>query len=381
MQRAVGISIFLLAAFLFNGIVAINDNVDESCYSCTHDVRGGDSDAQKRVTQKLTASLLGNAADAAAGVALGGPALIVSGGSTDVDRAYQLGIDLVRGCNTATCAPKSDLTIVRVTGTNAYNPSLINLTGVDSVETLIMTKIADANLASVETKIKNSEWIFYAGGNQCDYVTIFKGTKVDTATKFAAARGASVGGTSAGAAILGEYIYDACNSAAGTTSVQALVNPYDSGITFTYGYNNFAFMSKIITDQHFVARDRMGRLLAFMARQIKDGKTAIVWGLAVNEQTSVVIDKNGLGVVVRNDGVFGGNPVPAASANPVAYMVLLDIVPTTCVAGSPLTASGFKVWKLLPGQTFNFATRPTTGFSYTLSVNAGVITSSVGSIY
>jgi cyanophycinase len=376
MSKGLGLVALLALAFV---VRAIDDPVSEECYSCTHH---DDDDEQKRAAQKLTPSLLGNAADASGAVnPLSGPSLIIGGGSTDVDRAYQVGIDLARGCATAGCAPLADLTILRVTGTDAYNPSLINLTGVDSVETLVMTKVADANLASVETKIKQSEWIFYAGGNQCDYVTVFKGTKVDTATKFAAARGATVGGTSAGAAILGEYIYDGCKSSQGTTSAQALANPYDNGISFTYGYNNFTFMSKVITDQHFKARDRMGRLLAFMARQIKDGKTTKVWGVAVNEQTAVVVDKNGVAAVFRNDGIFGGNPVPAASADPVAYVVYLDTAPTTCVAGSPLTASGYKVWKLLPGQSYNLATRPTTGYSYTLSVANGVISSSSGSIY
>lgn len=73
----------------------------------------------------------------------------------------------------------------------------------------------------------------------------------------------------------------------------------------------------------------------------------------------------------------------AVTADPVAYMILLDTAPTKCVAGQPppLTASGYKVWKLLPGQSYNLATRPTTGFSYTLSVAAGVVSSSSGSIY
>ena len=304
--------VFSVFALVIGALVvsAIKDEISEECYTCHHNVSDDD---QKRSIQKLTTTIIGNVADSAINVALSGPVLIIGGGSYDVDRAYQIGIDLERGCNTSNCAPKSDLTILRVTGSDAYNPSLLNLTGVDSVETLVMTKVTDANLASVETKIKNSEWIFYAGGNQCDYVTIFKGTKVDTATKFAAARGATVGGSSAGAAILGEYIYDACKSSTGTTSIQALANPYDASISFTYGYNNFSYMNKVITDQHFVARDRMGRLLSFMTRQIKDGKTISVWGVAVNEQTPVVVNNVGLATVVGNDGIFGGNPVPPAS--------------------------------------------------------------------
>jgi cyanophycinase-like exopeptidase len=44
----------------------------------------------------------------------------------------------------------------------------------------------------------------------------------------------------------------------------------------------------------------------------------------------------------------------------------------TCVAGTPLTYSNYKIWKVAPGGTFNLANRPTTGY-YLRSVNNGVI--------
>ena len=104
--------ITLLIAMIFTCIHAINDKISEECYTCTHNIRDDDDDDdQKRGVQKLTASLLGNAADSAAGATLGKPVLVISGGSTDVDRTYQTSIDLVRGCYTDACASKSDLTI------------------------------------------------------------------------------------------------------------------------------------------------------------------------------------------------------------------------------------------------------------------------------
>jgi cyanophycinase-like exopeptidase len=42
----------------------------------------------------------------------------------------------------------------------------------------------------------------------------------------------------------------------------------------------------------------MGRTLAFLARQIKDGKTASALAIAVNEATSVEVSRNGLATVV-----------------------------------------------------------------------------------
>ena len=75
-------------------------------------------------------------------------------------------------------------------------------------------------------------------------------------------------------------------------------------------------MQDTITDSHFVARDRMGRLLAFLARQIKDGRATSALGVAVNEVTSVVVDRNGLATVM------GAGP---------AYFVLADHLPEVCL--------------------------------------------------
>ena len=58
---------------------------------------------------------------------------------------------------------------------------------------------------------------------------------------------------------------------------EALANPYHRHVTFTYGFFNFANLEDTITDSHFVTRDRMGRTLAFLARQIQDGQAQTAW--------------------------------------------------------------------------------------------------------
>jgi cyanophycinase-like exopeptidase len=324
---------------------------------------------------KTTYYITGDPSDVGNNFTLGGPVLDLGGGGTDVLAAFQQTVDIIRGCGGSLCGNKIDIVILRATGTGAYNNYLYALNGVNSVQTYVLTKLADANNAATETVVKNAEFVFYAGGNQCDYTTFFKGTKMESATRFVYNKGGAVGGTSAGMAIMGEYDYNGCNSASGTTSSQALANPYDTGITFTYNYFNFSFMNLIITDDHYITRDRMGRLLTFMARQIKDGKTSVAWGLAANEETSVVVDKFGLATVVRNDGTTYDADLQQlipASLNPVAYFILADHMPTTCVSGSPLSYSGYKVWKRTYGQTFNLASRPTVP-DYTLNVVAGAL--------
>jgi cyanophycinase len=303
--------------------------------------------AQAKVTRYLT----GNAADVV--VPLAGPVHDFGGGGTDVDAGLQWIIDQVRGCTS--CSTKIDVVILRSTGTDGYNDYIYAMNGVDSVETLVITKAADANTAAVETTIKNAEVVFFAGGDQCDYTTLFKGTKVETAVESVYAKGGGVGGTSAGLAIQGDFTYNACVGS--VTSSQALANPYHRYVTFTYDFFHWNNLQNTITDDHFVTRDRMGRTLAFLARQIKDGKATAPLAIAADEVTSIEVSRTGLATVVGTG---------------TAYFILADHAPETCVAGSPLTYSNYKIWKVPPGGTFNLANRPTTGY-YLRSVNNGVI--------
>jgi cyanophycinase len=303
--------------------------------------------AQAKVTRYLT----GNAADVA--VPLAGPAHDFGGGGTDVDAALQWIIDKVRGCTT--CSTKIDVVILRSSGSNGYNDYIYAMNGVDSVETLVITRASDSNTTAVETTVKNAEVVFFAGGDQCDYVNYFKATRVETAVESVYAKGGGVGGTSAGLAVQGDFTYDGCVSSA--LSSDALANPYHRSVTFTYDFFHWANLQNTITDSHFVTRDRMGRTLAFVARQIKDGKAASALAVAVNEATSVVVDKNGLATVI------GDGP---------AYFVLGDHAPEVCQSGVPLTYSNFKIWKVASGGTFDLRNRPTAGF-YLRSVSNGVI--------
>jgi cyanophycinase len=302
---------------------------------------------------KVTRYLTGNAADVA--VPLAGPAHDLGGGGTDVDAGIQWMVDQVRGCSS--CATKIDVVILRSSGSDGYNDYIFAMNGVDSVETLVVTAAKDANSAAVETTVRNAEVVFFAGGDQCDYVRNFKGTKVETAVESVYARGGGVGGTSAGLAFLGDFVYDACRASA--TSAGALADPYHRSVTFTYDTFHWTHFQSTLTDSHFVTRDRMGRLMAFLARQIQDGKSASPLGVAVNEVTSLEVDRNGLATVV------GDGP---------AYFVLADHAPEVCRSGTPLTYSNFKIWKVATGGTFNLMNRPTSGY-YLRSVTNGVLSS------
>jgi len=287
-----------------------------------------------------------------------GPAYDIGGGGGDVNAAIQWLIDQVRGAS-GVAGPKLDVVVLRCSGSDGYNAPILALNGVNSVESIVGTSAADFNDPSVASAVANAEVVFFAGGNQANYIQFIKGTATDAALLALLARGGGLGGTSAGAAIQGAVIHDA--TAGSPSSAEALSNPYDSKIHFTYGWFGSPNLADTLCEPHLQlggnGYDRMGRLMAFVARQVKDGKSSAMLGIGIDSETSLVVDKRGLATVMGRKNV---------------YLVLLDRVPEVCSAGRPLTCSGYKLWMLAPGQSFNLANRPACGY-YTGSVTGGVL--------
>jgi cyanophycinase-like exopeptidase len=266
----------------------------------------------------LTRYLTGALADVSP--PLSGPAHIFLGGGGDVDEAHQQLIDEVRGCTA--CEATLDVVVLRASGSDGYNDYLYNMNGVDSVDTYVITTIEAANRPEVAEAVRNAEVVFFAGGDQCNYVKYVKGTPLETAVEDVYARGGGVGGNSAGLAIQGAYVYDACTGS--ETSERALADPYDGEISFTYDFFNWRHLEQVITDTHVDGRKRLGRTMTFLARQICDGVTPSAMAVAVSEATGVVIDANGLATVL---------------GEAATYFILADHVPEVCQRGQPLTFS------------------------------------------
>jgi cyanophycinase len=305
------------------------------------------------VEAKVTRYLTGSAADVSP--PLYGPALNLGGGGPDVDAAIQWMIDQARGCTS--CSAKVDVVVIRATGGNAYNAPIAAMQGVDSVETLVVPSRRDANTAEVDTVVRRAEVVFFAGGDQCTYVNAYAGTAVTRAVDAVWARGGVVGGTSAGAMVQGEHIYDACNGS--VYSDEALADPYNRYMSFRKDFFVWNVMDEVIVDTHFAQRDRMGRLMGFVARRIRDGYDPQVMGLGINEGTSVVVDRTGLATVM------GAGP---------AYFVLGTHAPERCEPLQPLRYTNFRIWRVAAGGTFDLWTWPTSGY-FLRTADNGVISS------
>lgn len=283
---------------------------------------------------------------------------LLMGGSTDVDAAFQWMIGRSGG---------GDFVVIRASGTDAYNPYIYDFGGIDSVATIITKNRAAAGDPFVLDKILNAEALFIAGGDQSDYVNLWKGTPLEDAIHTLVARKVPIGGTSAGLAVMGEFLFSAAN---GTIySDTALANPYNNKVALDRDFLLLPYMSGIVTDSHFVARDRMGRLVTFLARIVNDGWSPMARGIGIDEQTAVAVDEKGRATILG----FG-----------TVYFLQTPGMPEVCQPKTPLTYRNLTVYKVMPGGTFNFGTwNGNGGTAYTISAENGVLTSSQagGGIY
>lgn len=299
--------------------------------------------------------LRGSAVDQVLSGAPASPMTVLMGGGPDVDEAFVRMIDKARGGT----AQAIDFVVIRASGADDYNALIATLGGsrVDSVETLVITSREAANDPFVIDRVAKAEAIFIAGGDQSNYIEDWKGTALDTTLRAAIAANVPLGGTSAGLAVLGQFDFAALNGT--ISSDEALKNPFSRRMTLDRGFLTGAGLDGVIADAHLDTRDRMGRLMVFLARLVQDGwGTALqVHGIGVDVETALVVDN---GVYTR----LGLGSV---------YLLQPTMAPTLCQPKQPLTFRNVTVDRLSPGGSVR----------YDLSAEGGVLYSSQagGAIY
>jgi cyanophycinase len=285
------------------------------------------------------------------------------GGGDDLDEAFKWMCERAGG---------GDFVVLRAAGDEDYNPYIQGLCELNSVATLILKSREAAKDPFVADAIRHAEAVFIAGGDQAHYINWWMGTPVQQAINEAIERGVPIGGTSAGLAVQGEFVYSAQGDAPDDkdlNSPQTLANPYYPRVTIVHAFLKNPLLKNVITDTHFAARDRMGRTLVFMARIWQDGRAQEIRDIAVDERTSVLLESDGQAVVVG-----AGH----------AYFLQSTQRPEVCKAGVPLTFRGVAARSLGAGQHFDVARWSSSeGTAYTLAVEGGVVRSTLpdGQVY
>lgn len=178
--------------------------------------------------------------------------------------------------------------------------------GIASVETFVFSGPGSSNDPKILASLAKADGIFIAGGDQARYVRFWKGTPVAAALDAHLRAGKPIGGTSAGLAILGEYLYGAMDGGS-IRSPEALADPLGAAVTIEQDFLHVEQLKGIVTDTHFKERDRLGRLFAFVAKaEALTGmpRRALI-GLGVDESAALAVDADGSGRIYATDPAGG----------------------------------------------------------------------------
>jgi cyanophycinase len=200
--------------------------------------------------------------------------------------------------------------------------------GATHVEIPIIDRRDRAQDASVAALIRGAQGIFLGGGDQIHLVSVLGGSRVGNAIREAYIAGATVGGTSAGAA--------AC-----TEIIMAGAEPDEYGqmqdLHLGPGFGLLGF--RAVIDTHFAQRRRLQRLFMVIAQNPE------LMGLGIDEDTALVVRGHKGEVVGRGSVTFvDGRGVRFDNAE-------------ESMQGRPLTLSYLRVGIVGAGYTFNLRER------------------------
>ena len=286
------------------------------------------------------------------------PGYALMGGGTDLDEAFRFLCDHAGG---------GDLLVLRARGDDDYNAYIQKLCHLNSVATLIIPTRAAASDPFIEQAIRHASALFIAGGDQANYINFWQGTPVQAVLNHAIRRGVPIGGTSAGLAVLGEYAYTAQGDKPDDPNLDgktAMANPFGPRITLSQNFLEIPILKGIITDSHFAKRNRMGRLLVFLARlnaqDRKQTPSLRVRGIGIEERAAVLLESDGKATVVGHGS---------------AYFVDAQVADGTVAERKPLTFGPFAVDRVAPGHTFDLKKWRGDTTQYKLNVDRGMIRS------
>lgn len=170
-------------------------------------------------------------------------------------------------------------------------------------------KVADTE-AFVEP-LKTAQGVFFFGGRQWRLVDAYAGTRTETEIHNVLERGGVIGGSSAGASILGSFLVRG-----DTETNTVMMGDHQVG---------FGYLRNVGIDQHVLRRNRQFDMI-----EVVEAHPELL-GIGLDENTAIV---------VRGD---------MAEVIGASYMLVFDNAKTT--------GNGGKFYFLAPGDRFNLATR------------------------
>ena len=211
-----------------------------------------------------------------------GRRIVLMGGGSEHDDASTRFLEGASG---------GDVVILRASGSLTSYPTYFTQTlsptpSPSSAVTVLTEVPTSGDDPSVLCWTSMAEAVWLAGGDQWSYLGLWP-QPLHTALSQLNARGGALGGTSAGAASLGEAAFDAEYGT--VTSAEALADPLHAEVSLSYPSFSPSELQGVLVDSHFSDRGREGRLLAFLARFLAEKSRGEVVGIGLDERVAVVI--------------------------------------------------------------------------------------------
>ena len=174
-----------------------------------------------------------------------------------------------------------------------------------SLETLCSNTIADLDF-SKENKFKqlwldsleHAKIIFICGGDQSRFMKSIEGTQIGAAIQKAYLNGATISGTSAGAAVMSKYMITG-NELSDTTYHETFRRMHANDLEIKPG---LGLLPNAIIDQHFVVRSRYNRLLVALATYPN------LPCIGIDEATAIIVHGNTIKVIGESQVIVLRNP-------------------------------------------------------------------------
>ncbi|CAM3679101.1 cyanophycinase [Mesobacillus zeae] len=187
---------------------------------------------------------------------------------------------------------------------------------------------AKAETQSTLDAVSELSALFITGGDQKRLSDFIRGTSLHRLLTERWRSGMLIGGTSAGASIMGK-----------TMIIYSEMKSNDDHLFIEMG-KGFGFVDSLLIDQHFSQRGRFGRLIGAVAENKE------LMGIGIDENTAILVSENKFKVIGEHQVfVIDGNSG-----------TLVDSVKTER-GGEEMTITDFKLHTLTSGYSFDLTSR------------------------
>ncbi len=197
--------------------------------------------------------------------------LVIIGGAEDKEGRREILREFVHLCGSRpTIGIVTSATNEPEASSKDYEDIFLDLSA-ERVFKLTVQDRKEANAESVLADLDRCDGVFFTGGDQLRITTTLGGTRFAAKLKDLYNRGAVIAGTSAGASVMSETMITSGKDDDAARKCTLKMAP------------GLALIDKVIIDQHFAQRGRIGRLITAVAQNPE------MLGVGIDEDTAIVV--------------------------------------------------------------------------------------------